>query len=193
MWTKWTCRLSGNRSRCLTTARTRVDYYKRPGKPAWFHPEIWNDAGTGDQIVPTLFQALMRGADGVGASGAIPTGHRFGGFPADPRLAYQGMTSVYRSLNGLLREYGPWLTTLRNNDRVAIVVSGRMMRTDAWGHVMGIYFARLLEAYCSCLHAHHPASLCLRRRPEAGRPEEVRGGARGRAAGRDGARLGRGP
>ena len=38
-----------------------VDYYKRPGKPAWFHPEVWNDAGTGDQIVPTLFQALMRG------------------------------------------------------------------------------------------------------------------------------------
>ena len=50
-----------------------IDFYKRPGKPAWFHPEIWNDAGTGDQIVPTLFQALMRGADGVGASGAIPS------------------------------------------------------------------------------------------------------------------------
>ena len=45
-----------------------VNYYKRPGKPAWIHPEVWNDAGTGDQIVPTLFQALMRGADGVGAS-----------------------------------------------------------------------------------------------------------------------------
>lgn len=137
-----------------------VDFYKRPGKPAWFHPEIWNDAGTGDQIVPTLFQALMRGADGVGASGAIPSWvQQTGGIPVDPRLSHQGMTSVYRSLNGLLREYGPWLTTLRNNDRVAIVVSGRMMRTDTWGHVMGTYFARVLEAYCSCLHAHHPATL----------------------------------
>ena len=137
-----------------------VDFYKRPGKPAWFHPEIWNDAGTGDQIVPTLFQALMRGADGVGASGSIPSwSHHPGDIPADPRLAHQGMTSVYRSLNSLLREYGPWLTTLRNNDRVAIVVSGRMMRTDTWGHVMGTYFARVLEAYCSCLHAHHPATL----------------------------------
>ena len=47
----------------------------------------------------------------------------------------------------------------RNNDRVAIVVSGRMMRTDTWGRVMGTYFARVLEAYCSCLHAHHPATL----------------------------------
>ena len=34
-----------------------------------------------------------------------------------------------------------------------------MMRTDTWGRGMGIYFARVLEAYCSCLHAHHPAAL----------------------------------
>ncbi len=137
-----------------------VDYYKRPGKPAWFHPEVWNDAGTGDQIVPTLFQALMRGVDGVGASGAIPSwGPHPDGLATDPRLSHQGMASVYRSLNGLLREYGPWLTTLQGNDRVAIVVSGRMMRVDAWGNLMGIYFARLLEAYCSCLHAHHPATI----------------------------------
>ena len=64
-----------------------VDFYKRPGKPAWFHPEIWNDAGTGDQIVPTLFQVLMGGADGVGASGSIPSWSQHpGGIPADPRL-----------------------------------------------------------------------------------------------------------
>jgi hypothetical protein len=137
-----------------------VDFYKRPGKRAWSHPEVWNDAGTGDQIVPTLFQALMRGADGVGASGAIPSWTEPGkGMAADPRLSHHGMASVYRSLNTLLREYGPWLTTLENNDRVAIVVSGRMMRTDNWGHIMGTYFAHVLEAYCSCLHAHHPAAL----------------------------------
>ena len=49
-----------------------VDFYKRPGKRAWTHPEIWNDAGTGEQILPTLFQAVMRGADGVGFSGTVP-------------------------------------------------------------------------------------------------------------------------
>jgi outer membrane protein assembly factor BamB len=134
-----------------------VDFYKRPGKPAWAHPEVWNDAGTGEQIVPTLFQAVMRGADGVGFSGPVPP---WGERPDDERLAYAGTASVYRALNGVLRQYGPWLATLRNNDRVAIVCSGRMFRIDEWGpSVMGVHFARVMEAYCSCLHAHHPASL----------------------------------
>lgn len=82
-----------------------------------------------------------------------------GAIQADPRLSHPGMTSIYRAVNGLAREYGPWLTTLKSHDSVAIVVSGRMMRTDTWGNVMGTYFARLKEAYCSCLHAHHPATI----------------------------------
>ena len=45
-----------------------VDFYKRPGKKAWGHPEVWNDAGTGDQVLTTLWQMVMRGADGVGCS-----------------------------------------------------------------------------------------------------------------------------
>jgi hypothetical protein len=77
-----------------------VDFYKRPTKRAWFHPEVWNDAGTGEQIIPTLFQALMRGADGVGLSGPVPT---WGALPDDPRSSYYGTASVYRSLNHLLR------------------------------------------------------------------------------------------
>jgi outer membrane protein assembly factor BamB len=134
-----------------------VDYQKRPGKRAWGHPEVSNDAGTGDQILPALFEMVMRGADGVGCSGSIPA---FGPQPEaeDARSAYQGTTSVHRAAYGLLRQYGPWLTTLHNDDGVAIVVSGRMVRVDDWGGIGGRYFERLFEAYQSCLHAHYPAS-----------------------------------
>jgi hypothetical protein len=132
-----------------------VDYEKRPGKRAWGHPELHNDAGTGDQILPALFQMVMRGADGVGCSGSTPN---WGPQPEDARSAYQGTTSVHRAAYRLLREYGPWLTTLRNKDRIAIVVSGRMCRIDEWGAIGGRYFDRLFEAYQSCLRAHYPAS-----------------------------------
>src|SRR5262249_26855459 len=64
-----------------------VDFYRRPGKRAWAHPEIWNDAGTGEQVLPTLFQALMRGADGVGSSGPLPP---WGRQPTDARNGYAG-------------------------------------------------------------------------------------------------------
>jgi hypothetical protein len=135
-----------------------VDFYRRPGKPAWAHPEIWNDSGTGDQILPTLFQAVMRGADGVGCSGPIPPWATHGSLPDDPRTGHYGTASVFRALNETLRQYGPWLTTLENDDRVAVVVSGRMLRIDEWRNTTGTHFARLFEAYMACLHAHHPAS-----------------------------------
>ncbi len=133
-----------------------VDFYKRPGKRAWGHPEIWNDPGTGEQIVPTLFQLLMRGADGVGCSGAIPP---WGPLPDDPRTAYYGTASVYRALGEIAAQYGPWFRTLENNDHVAIVASGRMFKIDEWAHTMGRHFARVFEAYISCHAAHHPASI----------------------------------
>lgn len=133
-----------------------VDFYTRPGKRAWGHPEIWNDDGTGGQILPTLFAMLMRGADGVGMSGPVPS---WGAQPDDSRLAHNGMTSVYRSLNTLLQGYGPWLTTLQNNDRVAIIADGRMFRMDDWPNVWGSHFGRVMEAYVTCLHAHEPASI----------------------------------
>ncbi len=131
-----------------------VDFYKRPGKRAWTHPELWNDAGTGEQILPTLFQGVMRGADGVGFSGPLPP---WKGIPEDPRVSYAGTPSIFRALNETLKPYGPWLSTLHSGDDVAIVVSGRMLRIDAWQHVYGLHFARLFEAYATCLHAHHPA------------------------------------
>ena len=137
-----------------------VDFYKRPGKRAWGHPEIWNDCGTGDQVVPTLMQMLMRGADGVGASGPVPPWSSPDTLPDDPRSAHYGTASVFRALNKVLHRYGPWLATLENGDPVAIVASGRMFKIDDWGAgVMGIHFARLFEAYISCLAARLPASV----------------------------------
>jgi len=132
-----------------------VDIMKRPGKPALSHPEVWNDGGTGDQILQTLFMVAMRGSDSVGLSGNIPN---WGTQPEDNRLADTGMASVYRSVFNLMRTYGPWLVTLQNNDRVAIIMERRMQTVDIWDHEMPRHFARMLEAYASCLHAHHPAT-----------------------------------
>ena len=52
------------------------------------------------------------GADGVGCSGPVPG---FGPQPeaTDARSSYHGTASVYRAVNGVLKQYGPWLTTLR--------------------------------------------------------------------------------
>ncbi len=47
-----------------------VDFYKRPGKPAWGHPELWNDDGTGGMIFPTLLQMVARGRGWRRAVGA---------------------------------------------------------------------------------------------------------------------------
>jgi hypothetical protein len=132
-----------------------VDFYKRPGKRAWGHPELWNDDGTGGMIYPTVLQMAMRGADGVGWSGNAPD------WPSgqdDPRSGGPGAASVYRNLSELLHHYGPWMVTTRNADRVAIVVSSRMLRIDDWSKIGGWYFDRLFEAYNACLYAHRPAS-----------------------------------
>jgi len=132
-----------------------VDFQKRPGKRAWGHPEIWNDAGTGDQIIPTLWSMAMRGADGVGCSGKIPN---WGRQPTDDRSGYHGTVSVFRAINRVFEQYGSWLTTLKNADRVGIVVSSRMFRIDSWKGIGGQHFDRLFEAYQTCLYAGHPAS-----------------------------------
>lgn len=137
-------------------APENVDYYTRPGKPSWAHPEIWNDDGTGGQILPESFEEIMRGADGVGESGSIPN---WGNSPSDSRAALLGQNSVYRAMNGMLADYGPWLTTLHKNDPVAIVASSRMFKTDDWPTVWGTHFGRVLEGYVACLRAHFPASI----------------------------------
>lgn len=135
-----------------------TDFYKRPGKKAWAHPEIWNDSGTGEQILREYFGLAMRGADGVGTSGGpgwtandIKTG--------DSRLAYNGTMSVFRAADEMLADYGPWLSTLQKNDRVAIIASRRMLMIDEWTNTWPRHFARIKEAFISCLHAHHPASI----------------------------------
>jgi outer membrane protein assembly factor BamB len=132
-----------------------VDFCKRPGKRAWGHPELWNDDGTGGMIYPTVLQMVMRGADGIGWSGNAPewaTGH------GDARSGGRGTASVHRSLAGLLRGYGPWHVGTEKADRVALVVSSRMLRIDDWSKIGGWYFDRLFEAYNACLYAHRPAS-----------------------------------
>ena len=74
----------------------------------------------------------------MGCSGSIPS---WGPQPEDPRSAYQGTASVYRALHGVLKPYGPWLTTLHNNDRVALVVSdtedqpAKFLHTGAFAYV----------------------------------------------------------
>jgi outer membrane protein assembly factor BamB len=136
-----------------------VDYYKRPGKPAWGHPEMWNDDGTGGMIFPTLLQMVMRGASGVGQSGGVGpwAGHDPG--QSDPRCAAAGTTSSYRAIYELLRRYGAWLATLESSDKVAIVVSTRMVRIETWdGKIGSAYFDSLFEAYSACMYAHRPAS-----------------------------------
>ena len=118
-----------------------VDYYKRPGKPAWIHPEfIVTEIGTGDHVLPFTWMAVMRGVDGIGESG---------------RMIWH---SLFRTLNEFARQYGPWLTTLENHDRVAIVVSHRQVMLDRWAGFFPQYFVRLFEAYQSCLYAHQPAT-----------------------------------
>ena len=131
------------------------DFYGRPGKPAWLHPEFYNDIGTGEMILPMSWMGIMRGADGIGAAGNLPT---LGEPATDSRSGYPGTLSVFRALNEFARQYGPWLTTLRNHDRVAIVVSHRQIKLDGgrWGQA--VYFWRLWEAHQSCLYARLPAT-----------------------------------
>jgi len=136
-----------------------VDFYRRPGKPVWGHPEIWNDSGTGEQILPEIFSMLMRSPDGLGASGTVPPWTGKAGILEDPRNAHFGSASVFRAMNGVLQRYGHWISTLESDDHVAVVASGRQFKIDEWKHVTGLHFSRLMEAYVGCLHAHHPATI----------------------------------
>lgn len=136
-------------------APLNVDFYKRPNKKDLTHPEIWNDSGTGEQIFPTLFSMIMRGTESTGNSGPIPPW----GNLKDKRTAHLGNLSIFRSFYNLMNEYGPWLSKLEKNDNVAILADGRMYRIDNWGNIMGIHFARVYEAYLTCLFSHQPASI----------------------------------
>lgn len=133
-----------------------VDFYKRPGKLAWGHPEVWNDDGTGGQILSNALQMVMRGANGIGQSGSTKG---FSSVDSDPRGMGAGATSIHRQLNRWLAAYGPWLASTTAQDPIAIPVSTRMMRMElGWQGVGGFYFTRLFEAYNACLRAHRPAS-----------------------------------
>ncbi len=140
---------------CPNWTAHAADFYRRPGKPAWIHPELFNDAGTGEQILPMSWLAIMRGVDGIGTATGIPN---WGVLPTDARSGYAGTASVFRALNRFARQYGPWLTTLANHDAIAIPVSYRQIKVDAWGGIGGRTFTRLWEAYVTCLYARRPAT-----------------------------------
>ena len=143
-----------------------IDYHKRPGKKCWEHPELWNDAGTGEEILPNTFMGLLRQADGVGCStdaGGTSPVMAFG-WTEDPRSGMNGTTSVYRAMNTtILQPYGPWLTTLTKNSRTAIVVSQRQAEIDVsclgTPPFLPLHYTRLYEAYVALLHCHYPADL----------------------------------
>jgi len=137
-----------------------VDYYKRPGKKLWQHPEVWNDTGTGEQAVTDTMLGVMRGTDGSGWSSTLPA-FNIGDVIGDGRNAYRGTVSVYRAMNTQhLQRFGPWFTGMTTKDPIAIVASARMGKIDQWGSgSLPAHFAALYEAYVSLMMAHYPASL----------------------------------
>ncbi len=136
-----------------------VDYYRRPGKRAWGHPEIYNESGTGEQTLGANLMMLMRGPDGAGVQSGLPPMFQQPLNAADSRVSTRGGPTIVRSLNELLASYGPWLTRTEKADPVAIVASSRMLKTDAWASWTGRHFGRLANAYMACLANHTPASI----------------------------------
>jgi len=139
-----------------------VDVSKRAGQPAWVHPELWNDFGTGEQILPLTWLAIVRGADGIGTSGTIPN---WPNASLDPRLGYHGTTTVFRSLHGTIDDLSEALKLVRqsrrpwtDSDRIGIVVSPRQVKVETFGNGVGSpSFSRQFEAYQSFLYANCPA------------------------------------
>ncbi|HYE06759.1 MAG TPA: hypothetical protein VEL07_14675, partial [Planctomycetota bacterium] len=131
-----------------------ADFLARPGKPAWAHPEIWNDDGTGDQILTTHAMLAMTGATGIGSSPLVCPQMAF----TDPRSGYRGRISAHRASHRWFDLYGPWLAELRRSPTILIPVSTRMMRIDEWANVGGRYFTALYEAWNACAFAARPAS-----------------------------------
>ena len=136
-----------------------VDYYRRPGKRAWGHPEIYNESGTGEQVLGANLMMFMRGPDGAGVQSGLPPMFQQPLNATDSRVSTRGGPSVVRSLNELLACYGPWLLETRKADSVAIVASSRMLRCDTWASWTGLHFGRLANAYMACMANHTPASI----------------------------------
>ena len=147
-----------------------VDFYKRQGKRAFGHVETQNDEGTGLMVWPTMLAQAIRGADGTGWEGPLPAWNT--SRDSDVRTTGQGVVSTFRAMNAILKQYGPWMTTLSNADQIVIVVSSRMMRLDQWdGPMGGRYFERMYESYTACHFAHRPASFAFSEDLAAGKTD----------------------
>lgn len=136
-----------------------VDVSKREGQPCWIHPELWNDFGTGEQILPASWLAITRGADGIGSAGTIPN---WLGVNMDSRLGFHGTVSVFRSVHRAIDELAEPMNRIRlsrrpwsDSDRIGIVVSPRQIKIETFGGGLGsTTFSRQFEAYQSLLTAN---------------------------------------
>ena len=136
-----------------------VDVSRRRGQSAWVHPELWNDFGTGEQILPLTWLAVLRGVDGIGTSGNIPN---WSAVQMDSRLGYHGTPTVFRSIHRVIHELSEPLNLIRqstspwnDSDRVGIIVSPRQQKTETFGNGVGSpTFSRQFEAYQSFLYAN---------------------------------------
>jgi len=137
-----------------------TDFYKRPGKPAYGHPEVWNDSGTGEEILPTCLSFFMRGANATGCSSNFP----WWGEYFDSRNN-NGITSIFRAMNTTItKPYGPWYVGLQQHDPIALVSSSREYQLDndrGWTGIGCKHFMRMYEAYVALMHAHYPATIVL--------------------------------
>ena len=148
-----------------------VDFYRRPGKRVWGHIELFNDSGTGGEILPqTLFMA-MRAPDGVGWNGD-PTGLQGRPFVLDPRWSAMGRSSVSAAAAAILRAYLPWWKALAADDPVALLVSRRMMTiSPATTSTGSYYFERLWAAHTVLLAAGRSATVVF---PEDMPPDAIK-------------------
>ena len=112
----------------------------------------------------------MRGADGIGCSGAVPD---WGSGASDARATGPGIVTIFRNLNDIFTQYGPWLTMLQEHDPLAIVVSGRMLRIDNWHSHRRAAFRPALRSVQRLPLRALPGLLRLHRGSEAGDAEAV--------------------
>jgi hypothetical protein len=136
-----------------------IDVSRRAGQSAWIHPELWNDLGNGEQILPSSWLAIMRGTDGLGTAGTIPN---WPGGSMDSRLGFHGTTTVFRSMFRAVDQLSDPVSVIRQSlqpgrdgDRVGIVVSPRQQKIETFSNGIGsTTFSRQFEAYQSFLYAN---------------------------------------
>ena len=134
-----------------------ADFYARPGKRALAHPQLFNDRGTGEQLLPVLLNTLGRGAATAGNLQGTPP---WGAGDDEARLAYRGSGSTSRALARLLAFYGNWWTSLASDDRIAILARRSTFQADStWSGDLPAHLAAVYFAHTCCLYAQRTARI----------------------------------